>query len=106
LRPLFSIRLVVFLVCLGSIQSQSAWTQSVEIDKQLGAQNAQMVEASMGLYPDARMTAYVEKVGNRLVSQLEDPQFQFRFHIADDPLPNAFALPGGYAILARTILWI
>ena len=66
--------------------------QSVEIDKKLGAENAKIVEASMGLYPDERMTAYVKMVGNRLVSQLDNPQFEFEFHIADDPIPNAFAI--------------
>ena len=72
------------------------FSQSVEFDKKIGAENALLVEASFGLYPDTSLTNYVRSVGNRLVSGLKKNPFDFEFHIADDPSPNAFALPGGY----------
>ena len=78
--------------------------QSVELDKQLGAENAKIVEVQMGLVPDKELTEYVNSIGNRLVDVLDENPFEFQFHIADDPIPNAFALPGGYVYVTRGIL--
>ncbi|MBE9519134.1 MAG: M48 family metalloprotease [Bacteroidetes bacterium] len=78
--------------------------QSIELDKKLGAENAKIVEAQMGLVPDEELTDYVRGIGNRLIAELDNNPFEFQFHIADDPIPNAFALPGGYVYVTRGIL--
>ncbi|MCK5470245.1 MAG: M48 family metalloprotease, partial [Cyclobacteriaceae bacterium] len=91
---------MIFLIASSSI----SLGQSIEVDKELGAENAILVEIQMGLYPDKEMTQYVRSIGNRLVAELDDNPFEFQFHIADDPIPNAFALPGGYVYLTRGIL--
>lgn len=78
--------------------------QSIELDKKLGAENAELVEIYMGLYSNEAMTDYIRSVGNRLVAALDKNPFEFQFHIADEPIPNAFALPGGYVYLTRGIL--
>lgn len=77
---------------------------SYKLDRQLGAENAQMVASEMGIYQDNALTAYVNQVGQRLVAQLEEPMFDFKFYVADDPTPNAFDLPGGYIYVTRGIL--
>jgi predicted Zn-dependent protease len=51
-----------------------------------------------GLYPDEKLQAYVDKVGNSLVenSIAKETPYQYDFHLlADDQTINAFALPGG-----------
>ena len=58
----------------------------------------------MGLVPDKELTGYVNSIGNRLVAALDENPFEFHFYVADDPIPNAFALPGGYVYLTRGIL--
>ncbi len=94
-------RLTLFLLVL---QPLIANAQSIELDKRLGAENAQMVQEQMGIYNHAALTEYVRKVGNRLVKQLDNNPFEFRFEVVDDPTPNAFALPGGYVYVTRGIL--
>ena len=86
--------------------SYPALAQSIELDKKLGAENAKLIEAQIGLYPDKEMTEYVRSIGNRLVAELKKNPFEFQFHIADDPIPNAFALPGGYVYVTRGILYL
>jgi len=86
------------------ISSGISYAQSIELDKKLGAENAELVEIYMGLYPNEAMTDYIRSVGNRLVAALDENPFEFQFHIADDPVPNAFALPGGYIYVTRGIL--
>ena len=44
--------------------------------------------------PDA--TAYLNVLGNRLVSNSQDARQDFEFFLVKDPTLNAFALPGGY----------
>ena len=95
------------LVCITLLSSSCIlYGQSIELDKKLGAENAALVEVLMGLYADKEMTAYVNSVGNRLIEALDKNPFEFQFHIADDPVPNAFALPGGYVYVTRGILFL
>ena len=96
--------LLVFVSSLAICFSGQVYGQSIELDKQLGAENAKTVSEQMGIYQDQVLTNFVRAVGNRLVSQLENPQFEFRFQVVDDPTPNAFALPGGYVYVTRGIL--
>jgi predicted Zn-dependent protease len=96
----YSITILV-LILLGT---QPDYAQSIELDKQIGAENAELVKVQMGIYDLHELTRYVRKVGDRLVANLEDPQFQFQFNVVDDPIPNAFALPGGYVYVTRGVL--
>lgn len=95
-----------FVVCLIGILllTFEAQSQSTDLDKQLGAENAQMVEAQMGIYNDAKKTAYIRSVGERLLAQLDKPLFDYQFHIVPDKSPNAFALPGGYIYITTGLI--
>ncbi|WP_075602491.1 M48 family metallopeptidase [Saccharicrinis aurantiacus] len=97
----FSIFLIVF--CYSLI---SASAQSLEIDKMLGAESAKSVEAEMGIYNDDELTEYIASIGQRLVSHLDKSLFEYKFYVVDDPIPNAFATPGGYVYVTRGILSI
>lgn len=65
----------------------------------IGLQSApEIAQQYGGLYPDERMQAFVDQVGNRLVqnSIARETPYQYDFHLlADDQTINAFALPGG-----------
>lgn len=97
---------VLLLTLLTFSYSYSGLAQSIELDKKLGAENAKIVETQIGLYQDKEMTEYIRSIGNRLVAKLEKNPFEFQFHIADDPMPNAFALPGGYIYVTKGILYL
>ena len=45
---------------------------------------------------DPEATAYLNVLGNRLVSNSADARQDFEFFLVKDPTLNAFALPGGY----------
>ena len=100
LNPFKIVLSICFIVALNTLVGG----QNIKLDKELGAQNAQMVESQMGIYPHKEMNAYVEAIGQRLVAELDDPMFDYQFQIVDDPIPNAFALPGGYVYVTRGIL--
>jgi predicted Zn-dependent protease len=99
-----AIKLHLFLIVLLIAFLNVSFGQSVHLDKRLGEENAKLVEDQMGLYPDKAMSDYVRAIGDKLVAQLDKNPFDFQFHIADDRVPNAFALPGGYVYVTRGLL--
>ena len=86
------------------IVTSNLFSQSIKLDKELGKENAKTVEQTMGIYKDVKMTNYVRSVGDRLVSHLDNPLFEYQFHIIPDMSPNAFALPGGYIYITTGLL--
>ena len=70
----------------------------------MGQQGSADVEASMGLYKDAELGAYVEELGQGMAQDSERPHLSWQFRVIDSPVVNAFALPGGYVYLTRGIL--
>ncbi|HSN87655.1 MAG TPA: M48 family metalloprotease, partial [Thermoanaerobaculia bacterium] len=62
------------------------------------------IVASVGLYDDPELQAYVEDLGQRLAAESERPNLPWSFKVVDDPAVNAFALPGGYVYVTRGLL--
>jgi predicted Zn-dependent protease len=77
-------------------------SQSQEI--QIGQEQNGLVEQELGFYEDANVTAYVNRVGQKLATVTELPSLTWHFHVIDSPDVNAFALPGGYIYVTRGIL--
>jgi predicted Zn-dependent protease len=71
---------------------------------QMGREADPDIVASMGLYPDEALQAYVQELGQELAASSERPDLPWTFRVLDDPLINAFALPGGYIYVTRGIL--
>src|SRR5690625_688177 len=62
------------------------------------------IVAEMGLYPDDRLQDYINELGTKLAALSERPHLPWSFKVLDDPIVNAFALPGGYIYVTRGIL--
>jgi len=71
---------------------------------QMGREADPDIVASMGLYPDEDLQAYVQELGASLAADSERPDLPWTFRVLDDPLINAFALPGGFIYVTRGIL--
>lgn len=69
---------------------------SVEEEKQLGDKFVVEIEKQRKISTDRETTAYVDKVGRRLLSKARDVQFPFTFKVVVDDNVNAFAVPGGH----------
>jgi predicted Zn-dependent protease len=70
----------------------------------MGREADQQVAQQLGLYPDRELQAYVERLGKRLAAESERPNLPWTFRVVDDPVVNAFALPGGYIYVTRGLL--
>lgn len=71
---------------------------------QMGLQGAEQAEQVYGLYADADLQAYVDSIGQKLAAATEKPDLPWHFKVVDDPVVNAFALPGGQIFITRGIL--
>ncbi|WP_298930025.1 M48 family metalloprotease [uncultured Allomuricauda sp.] len=73
----------------------------------IGLQSApEMAQQHGGLYPDERMQALVDAVGNKLIqnSIARETPYRYDFHLlADDRAINAFALPGGQCFITYAL---
>ncbi len=83
-----------------SMLSMVSEGQEIEMGQQYMAE----VERDQGLYDNPALAAYVDSVGQVLAAVSERPDIPWSFKIVDDPVVNAFALPGGPIYVARGIL--
>lgn len=77
---------------------------TVEDEQQAGAHTSQRVEEQVGLYTGEYLATYVDTIGRRLVANLGETPYYFKFRVVDQATPNAFAAPGGYIYLSRGLL--
>src|SRR2546422_2039162 len=70
----------------------------------MGRDYDKQVAASIGLDPDSGLQRYIQQFGAPLAATSERPNLPWSFRVVDDPVVNAFALPGGYIYVARGIL--
>jgi len=70
----------------------------------LGVESDRSITANLGLYPDPALQDYVQQLGESLATRSERPQLDWTFRVVDDPVVNAFALPGGFIYITRGIL--
>ena len=77
-------------------------------DVELGRRAAAEVREQLPVSRDRQATAYVERIGARLVAalpaRLRQPQFRYTFQVVDRKEINAFALPGGPIFVHRGML--
>ena len=65
-------------------------------EAQIGQQIMYNIWRSGKIVEDPQVTEYINEIGHRLVAQTNDGDQDFHFFVVDDPVVNAFALPGGY----------
>jgi len=70
----------------------------------IGQENHPQILKEMGLYNDPELQRYVNDLGQRLAKTSERPNLPWHFTVVDQPVVNAFAVPGGFIYITRGIL--
>jgi predicted Zn-dependent protease len=74
-------------------------------DQREGDQNHSKIVARYGgVYQNARVTGYVNGIGQRIAQVSEQPNARWTFTVLDTPTINAFAIPGGYVYVTRGLV--
>lgn len=85
-------------------QLKPGWNMfSPQQDIDLGKKAALDAERQLPLCNDAKVDAYLTRLGEKLVEKLPSGgvEYPFEFHCVNDKAVNAFALPGGYVFINR-----
>jgi predicted Zn-dependent protease len=69
---------------------------SLAQERRLGESVVRDIRLSGAYLDDPEVNAYLNELGNRLVTAVAGAPFDFEFFAVNDPSVNAFALPGGY----------
>ena len=106
---LASLLLALGAACAPSSSSPKAPARTVvlstpEADAGAGEEASREVAAQIGVVKDARLAAWVESIGQKLLRFAPRQPFTYRFQVVDQWSPNAFALPGGHIFVSRGLL--
>ena len=101
--------LLVFVICGScSVNPATGKRQLMLVSEaqeiQLGFESDKALTSQLGLYPDDALQEYVQRLGEQLAATSERPNLDWQFRVVDDPVVNAFALPGGFIYMTRGIL--
>jgi len=70
----------------------------------IGRESDAQITAELGLVDDPELQAWVAGMGKTLAASSERPGLPWSFKVIDDPVVNAFALPGGFVYVTRGLL--
>ncbi len=101
--------LVALLMVTGCATNPATGKKQISLigeanEIQMGREADQQIVAQMGLYGDQELQSYVSNIGLELAAASERPELPWTFRVVDDPVVNAFALPGGFIYITRGIL--
>jgi len=98
--------LIWIVVTLFPIFPEKPVLLSVEREQELGRQYYKLVQTDpqFAELEDSLLQSAIDQIGERLVSALPDERFTYHFIVFDNPMINAFTLPGGYILVSRGII--
>jgi predicted Zn-dependent protease len=70
----------------------------------MGRQYDPSVQATFGVYEDAKLQAFIGEKGKAMAAISHRPQLPYQFKVLDSPVVNAFAVPGGFVYFTRGIM--
>lgn len=77
---------------------------SEDQEKALGLQSDPEIIATMGLYENPELQAFITEMGVKMGAISHRSNLSYEFKIVDSPVVNAFAVPGGYVYFTRGIM--
>lgn len=83
----------------------SAGSVSTQDEVQIGAQEAQQVNAQLPMVNDAQINNYVNTLGNRIARLTSrGNELNWQFQVVNSSDVNAFAIPGGFIYVNRGVI--
>ncbi len=107
LLALLPVLLVLAACTTNPATGKQSFTAFMSRDDELriGAdEHPKLIKQFGGAYTDARLRAYVRRIGLKLAAVTEVRDLPYTFTVLNDDKVNAFALPGGYVYITRGLL--
>lgn len=74
---------------------------SLSEERKLGETTSRQFESRFRLVNEPAIQAYLQQLGTKIASGVNNPGFKFEFRMLDSPVLNAVALPGGFIYVTR-----
>jgi predicted Zn-dependent protease len=98
------ISLILILIIFCGSFAGKAWSMTIEEEKKLGKKVFLETERSVEFVQDPTLQAFINRMGQSLISQMGTTPFEFKFYLIKVLDPNAFALPGGYIFVTTGLI--
>lgn len=85
-----------FANTLPDIGSSANTSLSAAQERAIGQRQLYFLRQHATIIDDPEIQEYLENIGYRLVGASDNPLAQYRFFLAQSPIVNAFAAPGGF----------
>ena len=95
---------IAVLLLLSQLTPRVAYGLTVSEEEKLARGILRYIYQQYEIIDDPAVVNYVNKVGNRIVQSLEEPLFNYRFHVIQLDSYNAFAIPAGYIFINSGLL--
>ncbi len=83
-------------LAIPDIGSSADSSLSLREEQELGSQFMRHTWGQANLIDDPEIEAYIQALGEQLVSHLDDSPYRYTFFVVNSAQINAFAVPGGY----------
>ena len=100
----FALVAIIVSMLLGYMVRALVAKVPVEWEQELGDTLMQEVRKEKTFLTDRKLQAKLETAVAPLIKVLPQRGIEFRFYILEDPIPNAFALPGGHVLVNTGLL--
>jgi predicted Zn-dependent protease len=87
------------LICLLAFPPQAFANFTMEDERKLGKEAFDQVKRQLSLVTDPDCLSYLRNLGTMMEKQLNDQRFKFKFHMVNQDVLNAFALPDAYIFM-------
>jgi predicted Zn-dependent protease len=82
----------------------SSFLAAAMIEADIGRKFSLVAQSQFPLVRDYAVRRYVQRLGQRIVSRLDQPEFPYHFFVVQEPNLNAFSVPGRYIYLHSGLL--
>ena len=86
----------LFLAALLLQQCLPPCAAAAPSEADLGRKFALVAQSQLPLVRDYTVQRYVQRLGQRIITHLDHPEFPYQFSVVQEPHLNAFSAPGGY----------
>jgi beta-barrel assembly-enhancing protease len=100
----FALLAVAVSLLLGFMVRSLAARIPPEFEQEFGDSVLAEFKEEETFLQDAKLQEKLEHAAAPLIAALPKSPLQYKFYVVDDPLPNAFALPGGHVVATTRLL--
>lgn len=86
---------IVLFLTVSLVFPAPLWAKD-EGEATIGRKFSLVIQAQLPLLRDPVVRRYIHRLGQKLVTHLENAEFTYQFGVIQEPHINAFAAPGGY----------